>query len=82
MSGETELKGRMGAYQALRTIFHRKHLVRTCTITLIVGTWLTLFNHGDMIIADEFGRQMVVKLLLNYLTPFVVANLGLLSREE
>ena len=82
MSAETELEGRMEVNRVLRTIFYREHLVRTCTITLIVGTWLTLFNHGDMIIAGELGQQMIVKLLLNYLTPFVVANLGLLSREE
>ena len=82
MTAETELEGRMEAKRILRTIFRREHLLRTGAIALVIGTWLSLFNHGGMIIAGELGRQMSVKLLLNYLTPFVVANLGLLSREE
>lgn len=82
MTVEPELEGRMEANRALRTIFRREHLFRTGTIALVIGTWLILFNHGDMIIAGELGRQMTVKLFFNYLTPFVVANLGLLSREE
>lgn len=82
MTVEPELEGKMDANRVFRTIFRRKHLFRTGTIALVIGTWLILFNHGDMIIAGELGRQMTVKLFFNYLTPFVVANLGLLSREE
>lgn len=82
MTVEPELEGKMDANRIFRTIFRREHLFRTGTIALVIGTWLILFNHGDMIIAGELGRQMTVKLLFNYLTPFVVANLGLLSREE
>ena len=82
MTVEPELEGRMEANRVLRTIFRREHLFRTGTIALVIGTWLILFNHGDVIIAGELGQQMTVKLLLNYLTPFVVAHLGLLSREE
>lgn len=72
----------MEANRILRIIFLREHLLRTGTIALAVGTWLALFNHGDVILAGELGRQMLVKIPLNYLTPFVVANLGLLSREK
>lgn len=72
----------MEANRILRVIFLREHLLRTGTIALVVGTWLTLFNHGDMILAGELGQQMFVKVSLNYLTPFFVANLGLLSRER
>ena len=58
------------------------HLRRTVTIALVVGTWLTLFNQGDAIWADQMGTAVLLKVLLNYLTPFVVANLGLLSSKE
>ena len=66
----------------LRTCLKREHLVRTGTITLLVGTWLTLFNQGDVLISGGVDSWLLVKVLLNYLTPFVVANAGLLSRQS
>jgi hypothetical protein len=66
---------------ALETVLHRPHLRRTGTIALIVGTWLTLFNQGDAIISGALNTFLFGKICLNYLTPFVVANLGLLSRR-
>lgn len=64
---------------ALKSAIQPTHLRRTCTVALIVGTWLTLFNQGGVIWAGEVGPGLWVKVALNYLTPFVVANLGLLS---
>ena len=58
------------------------HLRRTGTIALVVGSWLTLFNQGGAIWAGQIGTAVLLKVLLNYLTPFVVANLGLLSSKE
>lgn len=57
------------------------HLRRTVGISLVVGTWLTLFNQGDVVLAAGVDGALAAKVTLNYLTPFVVANLGLLSRE-
>lgn len=56
------------------------HLRRTAGTALVVGTWLTAFNQGEVIAAGAWTAALVVKLALNYLTPFVVANVGLLSR--
>lgn len=67
--------------RGLQSILHPAHLRRTGVLTLVVGTWLTLFNQGGVILAGEVGPGLWVKLMLNYLTPFVVANLGLLSRK-
>ncbi len=58
------------------------HLRRTGTIALVVGSWLTLFNQGDAIWAGQTSTAVWLKVLLNYLTPFVVANFGLLSSKE
>jgi hypothetical protein len=63
----------------LQTIVYRPHLRRTTTIAALVGTWLTVFNQGDALIAGAVGAGLLGKIFLNYLTPFVVANLGLLS---
>lgn len=61
-----------------------RHLRRTGTIALVVGSWLTLFNQGGALWAEDISTAVLLKVLLNYLTPFVVANLGLLSsgRDE
>ncbi len=56
------------------------HLRRTGTIGLVVGTWLTFMNHGDAIVHGAPSWELTIKIVLNYLTPFVVSNLGLLSR--
>jgi hypothetical protein len=58
-----------------------EHLRRTGLITALVGTWLTLFNQGDLLLAGAIGPVLLVKIALNYATPFVVANAGLLSRQ-
>lgn len=55
------------------------HLRRTLTIALIVGSFLTLINQGGLLLAGQVSSGLLLKALLNYLTPFVVANLGLLS---
>lgn len=65
----------------LKTLLYPKHLCRTGVLSLIVGTWLTAFNQGDVILSDDLGVALWAKVALNYLTPFVVANLGLLSGE-
>lgn len=55
------------------------HLRRTVLIALVVGTWLTSFNLGDLLLQGQWNATIAVKLCLDYLTPFVVSNLGLLS---
>lgn len=57
------------------------HLRRTGLTAFIVGTWLTAFNHGDAIASSTLTAGLAIKIALNCLTPFVVANIGLLSRR-
>lgn len=66
----------------LSIILRPAHLRRTGLIALAVGSWLTAFNQGDLLLAGGWGLSLVLKVLLNYLTPFVVSNLGLLSRKN
>lgn len=61
---------------------HPPHLLRTGAITFIVGTWLTLFNQGGLLLAGQFTGGLGVKVFLNYLTPFVVSNWGLIARRS
>ena len=57
------------------------HLRRTVIIALIVGTWLTLLNQGSALWTGSWDGELLLRMALNYLTPFVVSNLGLLSKE-
>jgi uncharacterized membrane protein len=66
----------------LETCLYPPHLRRTGSIALVVGTWLTLFNQGDVIWTGQMGGWIWIKIALNYLTPFAVANLGLLSKRR
>lgn len=57
------------------------HLRRTLTIALIVGLVLTAINHGDAIVSGAATGETAVKTALNFVVPFVVSNLGLLSGQ-
>lgn len=56
-----------------------RNLVRTIVIAVAVGAWLTAINEGDEILGWNFGHLFVLKVALNFVTPFIVANLGLLA---
>ena len=68
--------------EKLRVCSEREHLRRTGIITVLVGTWLTLFNHAGLLLAGSINPELLVKVILNYATPFVVSNAGLLSRQD
>lgn len=57
------------------------HLKATGGVALLVGTWLTLVNQADVIAAHGFDIAVLLKVIVNYLTPFVVSNVGLLARK-
>jgi hypothetical protein len=48
-------------------------------VALLVGTWLSLMNQGQLIFD---GRPPWIKLALNYLTPFAVASVGYLAARR
>lgn len=58
------------------------HLRRTALVALVVGSWLTAFNHGDELLRGGLDTRLAAKIALDYLTPFVVSNLGLLARQR
>jgi hypothetical protein len=48
-------------------------------IALVVGVVLTFINQADVILAGDATAATWLKCGLNFLVPFVVANLGLLA---
>jgi hypothetical protein len=55
------------------------HLRRTVSIAIAVGVVLTGINQLDVILASEATPATAIKCALNFVVPFVVSNLGLLS---
>ena len=76
-----KINGHYHVGRAFRHCARPRHLRRTSTIALVVGSWLTLFNQGDVLTSGHVDSVLLIKVLLNYLTPFVVANFGLLSAQ-
>jgi hypothetical protein len=64
---------------ALSYCRQRAHLRRTLRIALVVGIVLTAINQLDVLLSGQAGPGMYVKCALNFVVPFVVSNLGLLS---
>jgi hypothetical protein len=64
---------------AVRYCCRPQHLRRTVRIALVVGVVLTAINQLDVILAGEATAVTAVKAGMNFLVPFVVSNLGLLS---
>lgn len=55
-------------------------LSRSMTVALIVGTALTLLNHGEAIFARAYPWSTSWhKVILTYVVPFVVASYGALA---
>jgi hypothetical protein len=65
--------------EALRYCLQRPHLRRTLRIALVVGVVLTAINQLDVIARGDATTTTWIKCGLNFLVPFVVSNLGLLS---
>ena len=65
--------------EALRYCLQRRHLRRTIRIALVVGVVLTAINQLDVIVSGDATTTTWIKCGLNFLVPFVVSNLGLLS---
>jgi hypothetical protein len=64
---------------ALAYCARREHLRRTLRIALVVGIVLTAINQLDVILRGDATVITFVKCGLNFVVPFIVSNLGLLS---
>ncbi len=58
----------------------RPAVFRRCgAVAVAVGTVLSLINQGDLIVAGRFDRVLVLRIIGNYVIPFVVSNLGAMT---
>lgn len=64
-------------------LFLRGHTLRTAIPTaLIVGTVLCAVNQGATLVAGQVTAGTWVRMVINYLVPFVVASVGYLGARR
>ena len=66
----------------LCSLRHIPMLRRSITVALVVGTILTLLNHGDTILAGNWKSALYWKIPLTYCVPFCVATFGALTNSR
>jgi hypothetical protein len=59
-----------------------EHLRRTTRIALVVGVILTLINQSGSLFGGHPDTVTWIRCGLNFVVPFVVSNLGLLSGRQ
>lgn len=57
----------------------RYTLRRTLRIAFVVGIVLTAINQGDVIVGGDATAGTLAKASLNFVVPFIVSNLGVIS---
>jgi len=60
-------------------VTHRRHLRRTTTIALVVGSVFFAMNQLAVVLSGEATLVIWLKVALTYLTPFCMSNFGILT---
>ena len=55
---------------------------RCAVIAVVVGTLLSLVNQGDVLLLGRLDGVAIVRIIANYLIPFVVSNLGAMASAQ
>jgi len=64
----------------MRCIISKKIIRRAVLTAFVVGTILTLLNHGDLLISGKLHSSLYWKIPLTYVVPFLVTIWGALGR--
>jgi hypothetical protein len=65
--------------EAVSVVVAPRHLKRTLSIAVIVGSAFFLMNQLSVIVAGRANAIVWLKAALTYLTPLFVSNFGVLS---
>lgn len=76
-----DMRGPAGRVRkCLACALHDRRMLRRSFLTaLVVGTILTLINHGPDLFAGDFSSDLAWKIPLTYLVPFCVTSWGALA---
>lgn len=68
--------------EAVSVVGYRPNLRRTLAIALIVGTLLVAINQTGPLSRGDIDAALAGRMLLDYLVPFCVSNLGVLAASR
>jgi len=70
--------------QGVRLFLRGVTIRAAAPVAVVAGTLLSLINQGTALFAGRLATGVLVKVAVNYATPFVVASLGFLAagRED
>lgn len=57
-------------------------LRRAAGIALVVGTIISFVNQSDRLLGADVDGPLAMRLLVNFLVPFIVANLGAITARR
>ena len=76
MAGERSI-GQWATRTEAAKLFLRGHSARVAgPVALVVGTILSLANQGSIVVSGNANAWTVARIVINFLTPFVVASVG------
>ena len=64
---------------AIQVCCKPSNLRRTLSIAAAVGVVLTAINEGDLLVEGKASAATAVKIAMNFVIPFLVSNLGVLT---
>ncbi|OFW37634.1 MAG: hypothetical protein A3J28_07475 [Acidobacteria bacterium RIFCSPLOWO2_12_FULL_60_22] len=67
---------------ALAYIFSRRVARKSAILAAIVGSLLSLVNQADVLLREQVNARIAVKILFNFLVPFVVASVSALLNRN
>ncbi len=67
---------------ALAVCTHRPNRRRTLSISAVVGTVLVTINQSGPLVRGNIHPLLLGRIALDYLIPFLVSNLGVLSASR
>ena len=67
-----------GWREAVAVVAYPRHLAKTTTIALVVGTLLFAINQLDVVVRGHATAVTFVKIAVTYVVPFCVSNYGIL----
>ena len=78
------LKSGSGSVEkCMRCAVRHPSMLRTSALTsVVVGTALVVLNQGDVILSGMFPSQLLWKIPLTYVVPFLVASWGALVNSR
>ncbi len=65
--------------EALHWILLGRTLRPALPVSAVVGTLLSAVNEGSAVIGGRVSRVLILRTVLNYVVPFLVASWGFLS---